>query len=137
MKTKKTKTNNVGGASELDEDNGSILEGPIFKEGIKHFSPLDLVRFELAQAKVLDAQKDIRIAQMDIDQLKINFERAAKVLQDRQAAAIMNLRTHDQALMALRSEIEKIYKVDINKITYDDTSGKIMMPPEPVPPEQN
>jgi hypothetical protein len=129
------KPNGTSGTPVPEEE--SILQGPIFKEGVKHFSPLDLARFELAQAKVIDAQKDIRLAQMDMNQLRLNFEQAAKAMQDRHAAALVALRTHEKALMDLRQEVAKVYQVDINKITYNDTSGEIMYPPEPPPPDTN
>lgn len=123
------------GTAKTNSEEESVLQGPIFKGGVKHFSPVDLMRFELTQAKVVDSQKDIRLAQSDMDQLKLNFERAAKMLQDRHATALVSLRQNEKALMILRKDIEKVYDVDCNKITYNDTSGEIMIPPEGPPVE--
>lgn len=134
--TKKTaKKSNGAAATEAAPPSEHGISGPIFKDGVKHFSPVDLMRFELAQSRVSEAQKDIRLAQADSDQLRANFERVSKIMQDKHASALVALRQYEKVLISMRKEIEEVYKIDMNKITYNDSSGEIMIPPEAPPPE--
>lgn len=113
-----------------------LVEGPVTKEGALCFSTQDLLRFELMQTKVQQAQQQMKIHQADLEIMRNNFESLARKNQQQQAATLAELRVAEKNLMVLREEIERVYKIELAKITYDDVSGQIYFPPEPVEDEK-
>jgi hypothetical protein len=109
--------------------------GPVYVDGFLHFSPFDLTRFELAQAKVLNALQAIGLKKADIDQAKREFEdRVRKVNEDMQHL-VLNSRKAEQELKTLHEELQGLYQLDFSQVTYDDVSGRISVLGEPVPEE--
>ncbi len=112
-----------------------LLTGPTYVEGVKHLSHKDLLTLQLAEMKVIEAQKDLKIAQMELEQIRYEFEGRARQNQLVQAQLLGTVRGHQARLKELHTELERVYEIDLQKITYDDATGEIKYPPEGVPSE--
>jgi hypothetical protein len=73
------------------------FDGPVYNDGVMHLSPMDLMKFELAQAKAAN------LAQ-------------AHVLKKQEMA---------EQQRQFRKELSEAYNMDLERIIYDDQSGKI------------
>jgi hypothetical protein len=109
----------------------SSLAGPIYIDGVKAFSPLDLAKYELAQNKVQLTQQDMLLKQHELNQLKYNFEKAVGVLQMQAAETKAQQLEAERALAAIRAEVANVYEVDPEFMAYDDQTGRIRVLPKP------
>lgn len=115
------------------EAHKGIKIGPVYVDGFLHFSPFDLTRYELAQARVLNALQAIGLKKAEMDQAKREFEDKARRLN----AEMQAVGTHSQGvqdeLKVLQRELESLYQLDFSNVSYDNMSGKISVLGEPVP----
>lgn len=128
--TQEPKKSNGQGVLEVDP---SGLQGPVRNENGLFFAAVDLMRFELAQSKVREAQQKVQLINGDLRQIQHNYEALVMRNQQQQAGAQNELRILERELTTLRDDIQRVYQLDIDKITYDDRSGQIYFPPEATP----
>lgn len=107
------------------------VQGPVYHDGVKHFSPHDLLKYDLAQSKVQLAVQATQLKVAEIEQLKVNFERAVGILRQQMAELTVQQRQSEGALRTLQGQIEQAYDIKLNEVTYDDVSGRIRMLPKP------
>lgn len=106
--------------------------GPVVIDGFLHFSPLDLTRYELAQAKVLNALQAIGLQKAKVEETKRNFEDHIRRLNEEMQGIVQLSAKCECDLRALQAELQELYKLDFSQITYDDVSGKISFLGSPV-----
>jgi len=107
-------------------------DGPSIIDGFLHFGKEDLLRYELAQAKVLNALQAIGLKRSELDRARVDFTERMRAGH----AEVQELSNYSAAregeLRDLQKELATSYGLDLSKVTYDDVSGKIMMLGEPV-----
>jgi hypothetical protein len=108
--------------------------GPAIVDGFLHFSQVDLLRYELAQAQVLNALQGIGLKKSELERLRVEHEERQRKGQAELAELTAFTRARELELEALQRELEKTYELDLTRVTYDDVSGKIMVLGEPVKP---
>jgi hypothetical protein len=129
-KTKKKRTKTSNGKS-----NGK-LTGPVRADGDLYFSPEDLNRYELAQYKLANTMQGIRLKKGEAEEFK---KKAEAQLGQIQVQAMQLTKLAEQQKVALKNiqdDLTKTYGVDFSKVTYDDESGRITIPPEDTPPKE-
>jgi hypothetical protein len=102
-----------------------ILSGPRFVEGFLHFSPYDLVRYELAQSKVVSSLQAIGLNRAKVEASRRVYEDQLRALDVEVRGLVEESQRCENTLRGLQEELGKTYKIDLSKITYDDLSGKI------------
>lgn len=107
--------------------------GPVYVEGNLHFSAYDLLRHELAQAKLLNALQAVGLKQREATAARAEFEERMRVFSADLLALQGVARQQEAALRALQAELSADYGLDVSKVTYDDQSGRIYPLGEPVP----
>ena len=124
----------------------TTLTGPVLVDGFLHFSPYDLARYELAQAKVLNSLQAIGLKKAEVDRTRRDYEdnlrqlnrdfgeRSRQLNDDTQVVSQVSVRA-EQELLALQQELQVSYNLDFSKISYDDVTGKISVFEDP--PNQN
>lgn len=124
-KTAKKKDNGVAVVSAEPTPLAYSVQGPIYVDEALHFSPNDLVRFELAQHKMANSLQSIALKRAEIVQFRSEMSQRARSL-DSDLAQLMTIsKSIEEAFLAYRAELEKQYKVDFSKTSYDDASGRI------------
>ncbi|MFO0677065.1 MAG: hypothetical protein U0169_11040 [Polyangiaceae bacterium] len=106
--------------------------GPVLVDGFLHFNQVDLLRYELAQAQVLNALQGIGLKKSELERLRVEHEERQRAGQGELAELTSFARAREFELQALQRELEKTYELDLTRVTYDDVSGKIMLLGEPV-----
>lgn len=113
--------------------------GPVVVDGLLHFSPYDLMRFELAQHKVANAFQASRLKGAELEGLARRFEDERRRLEAERVALAQAASGLEEDLAALRKELEALYQLDLTKVVYDNATGKLMVmhegeaKPVPVP----
>jgi hypothetical protein len=107
-------------------------EGPVFADGFLHFNQVDLLRYELAQAQVLNALQGIGLKKSELERLRVEHEERQRVGQVELAELTSFARGRELELQTLQRELERTYELDLTRVTYDDVSGKIMILGEPI-----
>lgn len=107
--------------------------GPVIIEGYLHFSPFDLARYELAQAKVINTGQASSLKRAEGDQARRHYEDTIRRLNDELIAIMAAGKLAEADLLALQKELECLYKLDFTQVTYDDKTGKISVLGSPVP----
>jgi homogentisate 1,2-dioxygenase len=101
------------------------FDGPVYNDGVMHLSPMDLMKFELAQAKAANlAQAHVLKKQEMAEQQRQFNERMHRL---RQESSQLQVASKDAAgaLAVARKELSEAYNMDLERIIYDDQSGKI------------
>ena len=106
--------------------------GPVLIDGFLHFNQVDLLRYELAQAQVLNALQGIGLKKSELERLRVEHEERQRAGHSELAELTSFARGRELELQALQRELEKSYELDLTHVTYDDVSGKIMVLGEPV-----
>lgn len=112
---------------------GSVQTGPMIIEGYLHFSPYDLARLELAQAKLVNATQADKLKRAEGDQARRVYEDTIRKLNEELAFILAAGKVAESELGALQKEFEASYKLDFTQVTYDDKTGKILVLGSPVP----
>lgn len=107
--------------------------GPVVVDGYTHFSQFDLTRYELAQAKVLNAAQADSLKRAEGEQARRAYEDTIRRLNDELAVIVAAGGIAKSELRALQKELEGLYKLDFSQVTYDDKTGKISVLGAPVP----
>jgi hypothetical protein len=110
--------------------------GPVLVDGFLHFSQVDLLRYELAQAQVLNALQGIGLKKSELERLRVAHEERQRSGQAEVSELTSFARARELELQALQRELEKSYGLDFTRVTYDDVSGKLMVLGEPVQRER-
>ena len=107
-------------------------DGPTFVDGFLHFGKEDLLRYELAQAKVLNALQAIGLKRSELEKSRLDFTERARVGHAEIQDLLRFSSAREAELRHLQKELEATYGLDLSKATYDDVRGKIMMLGEPI-----
>jgi hypothetical protein len=101
------------------------FEGPVFIEGVMHLSPMDLMKFELVQAKYANLAQAAVLKRNEMDEVQRTF--TDKMHRLRQEASQLKVGVKDSgvALEQAKSELQEVYGIDLTKVIYDDQSGKV------------
>ncbi len=103
----------------------STVQGPIYVDGNMCFSPLDLARYELAQAKVINNLQLLKLGAARVDELKRQFQDNMAVLNREQAEVNVFQRKLEADLLSMQTELASKYGINLQRITYDDVTGRI------------
>lgn len=145
----------VTGTSVVEKaSNGLVfgIEGPVYPDGCLHFSPNDLIRYELLQERVQSnlQQIGLNIGEKErvVNNANREIERIRKEANDRVTAlegTRINLvsvgKTREEELRRFQEGLSVAYNgLDLTKTSYDETSGKIFVmeadgEPQPVFPQ--
>lgn len=106
--------------------------GPVLVDGYMHFSPFDLTRYELAQAKVLNAAQADRLKRSEGEQARRVYEDTIRKLNEELSVIVAAGKVAESELRALQNELEESYKLDFSQVTYDDRTGKISVLGNPI-----
>lgn len=115
------------------------IEGPVYLDGCLHFSPNDLIRYELLQERVTSVLQQIGLNTAEKERTanaaNKEIERISKEAKDKIAAldgARLSLvstgKTREEELRKFQLGLGVLYNgLDIQKISYDDSSGRIFV----------
>ena len=106
--------------------------GPVIVDGFKHLAPFDLVRYELAQMKIVAALQSIGLKKAESDQIRRDFEVRMHDVQHDVTVLQSELKSLETTLKALQEELAQLYNLDFSQVTYDDVSGRIYLPGDQV-----
>ena len=110
--------------------NRKVEIGPNYDGEDIYFSPHDLSRFELAQARVTMLEQEVKLEQAGMHRAEQAHAHAMQAAKNRVVSIVTERNKRAQELIALRGELEKLYGLDLSKCAYDDTTGRIRILPE-------
>lgn len=108
-----------------DEGERPHLRGPKTVGLDTFFDPDDLAHYELAQAKVANADLLAQLIESELKRVKIEHERRLEVLGGRLRLARQTKKQLANDLLRLQTRIGDKYSLDLSAIAYDDRTGKI------------
>jgi len=128
------------------------IEGPIYPDGCLHFSPNDLIRYELLQERVQSNLQQIGLNMGEKERVANTANREIERIQKEANARIAALdgvrvnlvsvgKTREEDLRRFQEGLSVAYNgLDLTKTSYDETSGKIFVmeadgEPQPVFPQ--
>lgn len=116
--------------NDTKQHNRVVETGPDHRDGEMYFSPHDLVRFELAQERVVNVDQAIELRRREASEAQRQHDARMQSI----AVEVAKLRAlkskREDALRDLRAELAKVYDLDLARITYDDETGLIRILPE-------
>lgn len=144
----------VGALVEEKASNGLVfgIEGPVYPDGCLHFSPNDLIRYELLQERVQSNLQQIGLNMGEKERVANTANREIDRIQKEATARIVALdsarvnlvsvgKTREEELRRFQEGLSVAYNgLDLTKTSYDETSGKIFVmeadgEPQPVFPQ--
>ena len=99
--------------------------GPEYPEGIMHMSPMDLMKFELAQAKAANMSQAAMLKRKEMEDFQRHFNERMHQLRQEQSQLEVGRKDAVKAFDVAKVELQEAYGMDLTKIIYDDQSGKI------------
>jgi hypothetical protein len=109
------------------------IAGPVVDdEGTLAFSAADLAKYELAQYKVANLAQGIALKKSDLVTLEIKFKETVYKMQMDIAGLSAQSKIAQADLLSIQTDLARVYEVDLGKVSYDDTSGKIFQDGEPL-----
>jgi len=125
------------------------IQGPTYPDGCLHFSPNDLIRYELLQERVqstlqqigmnlLEKEKLANNANKEIERIRIEATAKLAELDSTRVGLVSTGKSREEELRKFQEGLCSAYNgLDMSKISYDSTSGKIFViedgGPSPVP----
>lgn len=106
--------------------------GRVDEEGHLCFAREDLMRYELAQARLLNSMQAIRLKKYEIEDKRREMTQALQRMGTEVTGLRVTLKQHEEELRMLQDELGKAYGVDLSKVSYDDVTGRITLDGEPV-----
>jgi len=107
--------------------------GPVVIDGMLHFSPYDFARFELVQHKVANLRQGIALKRSEQITLQHGYEVTMRKLREEEVQIEALLRVREQEWKQLRDELQVLYKLNFDDLTYDDITGLLKVHGELVP----
>lgn len=84
-----------------------------------------LLEYELSQAKVVNALQAIGIKKAEIDSSHKAFLESQRLQQKELSTLVVLAKEQESALRALQEEFQATTGIDVQKMVYDDKTGKI------------
>jgi hypothetical protein len=109
-----------------------IASGPVYVDGYMHFNQMDMLRYECAQLRVVNALQGIGLKKAEAEKAKREAEERQRLYQIEVADLASLAKKHEKELLALQEELASVYSVDFSQVTYDDVTGRISVLGEPV-----
>ena len=118
-------------------------KGPEYIENCLHFSQYDLNLYERAMLTVINHRKEMQLQMAVLRELDVNYRQQQEALKQqyehKKAKAENALKTAkteqaeaERKLIVLKKEIEEVYKVPVDKISYDTVTGRIFIHDQPI-----
>ena len=101
------------------------FEGPVFPEGVMHLSPMDLMKFELVQAKAANLAQAVVLKRNEMDEYQRVFTDRMHRLRQEVSQYSVGVKDSQNALNVAKAELQEAYGIDLTTIVYDDLSGKV------------
>lgn len=136
MKTKSDPIKKPTKKSKATHFNDPSGKGPHLQDGMLYFGPLDLARYELAQAKVLNSLQAIGLKKAEIDSAKRSYEDHIRRINGELTVITQAATRAEGELRTLQNELQESYKLDFTQVGYDDSTGKISVLGAPVSEEE-
>ena len=103
----------------------SYLDGPVRDGPDFSFSTKDLFRFELKQYKLKAAVQDVQIKKQELTDFERQVTTRRQMLGGQLEDLVKNADRLNMELQNLKHDIQIAYKIDLQKTSYDDETGKI------------
>lgn len=102
-----------------------LLEGPVHVDGNLHFSKTDLLIYENAQLELQTLLQQVALKRNEADRIKREAEEKIRQLNVEVTTLSSLSKGKQERLEQLHEEVRQVYKVDPQKMAYDDKTGKI------------
>ena len=126
------------------------LTGPVWVDHQIHLSPPDLIRWELARAKQENDKKDLELLHAKLQRIGLQTqariaevqriqdaaEKEVKIIETQIVQAASEMKARTEELRVLNDAIQEVYGLDLSRMAYDTTSGRIHIE-EPAPANAN
>lgn len=111
----------------VDATPAALGKGPIWVDDSMYFSPFDLARYNLAEMRVIHANNELHLKQMEMEKAVQRFNKMMEQLKHAEAQ-------RKAELVQLRSELEVLYPISFNdpKLTFDADTGRLMHDGAPI-----
>lgn len=109
------------------------LKGPrIDADGVTYFSDPDLALYEIAQLKAENADYQLRVAKLELQELKRAHE--AQLRDAAARVAILGSARLDtiRELKKTQDAVGEAYQVDLSRVSYDDETGRLSLDGSPL-----
>jgi hypothetical protein len=110
-----------------------LVEGPRYVEGTMHFSPNDLVRYDLYRTRVEHALQQITINRSEAEAVKRRAEEDIRRIQSHSHQLMNEAKVREEEFKAFQSAIGETYSLDMKQVSYDDRSGKLYLNAQEIP----
>jgi hypothetical protein len=115
----------TNGKSLVDKASSLDLRGPVVVDGYVHFSPYDLMRYELHRTKAQVLDKTAASLLLKRKEMQLRYEASCSELAKEEAAlAVAKIAFHEE-FQKFTSEIEMLYDVSLEKISYCPETGRL------------
>lgn len=117
----------------VDKGKADTLKGPVVIGDRVHFSPYDLLRYETIQQKLVIIQQNQELVRYRISDLERNYRHE---LQQRRAEEQETTRARErmeQEFQELQREVETLYNVKIDDLSYDPHTGRLRVKGKDIP----
>lgn len=113
------------------EGDSTPKSGPVFVDGLLYFSPYDLARYQLAEHKLANCLQGVRLKRFELAEETVRHNTAVKVMQYDINSLTAEAANLQNALTALRDDLQVHYPIRFDEISYDDVTGRITIHGKP------
>lgn len=115
------------------------IQGPVYPDGCLHFSPNDLIRYELLQERVqsilqqigmniLEKEKTASNANKEIERIRTEATSKIAELESTRVGLVSTGKSREEELRKFQEGLGVAYNgLDLTKVSYDSMSGKIFV----------
>ena len=102
-------------------------EGPMYVEGVMHLSKMDLMSYELTQAKAANLAQAEILKRLELEEVRRTAEEKLARLRNEQSQLMVAKKNAARVLSTAQKELAEAYGFELEKISYDDETGRVTM----------
>ena len=102
-------------------------EGPVYVEGVMHLSKMDLMSYELTQAKTANLAQAEILKRLELEDVRPTAEDKLARLRNEQSQLMVAKKNAARVLATAQKELAEAYGFELEKISYDDETGRVTM----------
>lgn len=102
-------------------------EGPVYVEGVMHLSKVDLMSYELTQAKAANLAQAEILKRLELEEVRRTAEEKLARLRNEQSQLMVAKKNAARVLATAQEELSEAYGFDLSKISYDDETGRVTL----------
>jgi len=125
QKVQKQEVQKQEAQKQINKNNIEDIKGPVVFNGCIHFSPYDLKRYEVIRYQLISLNQSLTLKKFEQERIEMQYKNIVANFQNENQKIVDNIRNKEEEFKQLQKEIETLYNLSIDNLSYDERSGRL------------